>query len=333
MVEQNAKDENDDDVSKIRWKVEYRVEEEDTLLYSEDITDATGYKRRPENTKGQPMFEVIEVNYTSETKDTQKDEKLKAKKPSVSCKGYQFIRIHSPALINALQCVVTYYPYESIIGNTVDIREPYAMIVHYKEELEALREWFGSNHTDDSASDCIVQDTYEHLGYLLDFVETKMGSKVREELERWKRPVPVATFDMLWMLLKPGIDVYVDEDWLGSREPWVMSYVGFEVKNESWSQYNVGYWHLIGVNDLFIKPSETVRVISRFHGEKPIDELEIFPCEYLKEHATRKAMLIERGQLYFSLQRQQCMYFDGECRTTPRRKVSHISYLFAGVSN
>jgi hypothetical protein len=314
--------------------VEYRQQSDDTLLYTRDVvnTSPSGTKQ-PQKPHTGPVFEVIDVNYTAETKDTDKAAQKSTEEgsPSLSFSGRQFIRIHSRSVINALQSVVNYYPRHPVIGDPIDIFEPYPILVHHREELAAFRERFSPEalqENEEEAKDCILKDTHEHLGYILDFLDDRFANKIRLEKERWAQPIPKVSFEMLWLLLKPGTDVYCDTDHLDSREPYVVSHVYISIYNKAVFEYTVRVWHLSG-DEYYIHPAEREFTIRRFDGERPINKLDVFPCEYLENHTERKAALIERGKLFFQLRHKKCMYFDGECSTFPRRTVSGEYFCYA----
>lgn len=316
---------------KVRYRLEYREMKDAMLLFTRETSEN---KKQLDVHEG-PVFDVVHVNYTSETKDTQKSKETNERgskeaavptdadsssPPSVHVRGRSFIRIYSRAIINALQSVVNYYPNHDIVAQPTEIRQPYAILVHHWDELKAFREKYNPDKINESVTDCSVNDTWEHVGLLLDFLEDEMGSKVRKEYERWKQPVPVVSFEMLWLLLKPGIDIYqhVDED--QSKEPWVVSRVYFDIFNQSWESYDLRLWYM-GNDSTSIQPRWVDREVPRFHGEKPIHELKYFPVEYFPQHETRKQELVDRGKLFVSLQQKKCMYFDGESSDTPRQPV------------
>jgi hypothetical protein len=319
------------DSPKVKWRVEYRQEGDDTLLYTRDVThtNSSGAKKHQHKPHTGPVFEVIDVNYTAETKDTNKAAQTTIEKgdsPSLSYAGRQFVRIHSHSVINALQSVVNYYPKHHVIGDPIDIYEPYPILFHHRDELEAFRERFSPEALEkekDETKECVLKDTYEHLGYLLEFLRNRVGDKIQLEKERWVQPVPKVSFELLWLLLKPGTDVYCDVDNLGSREPYVISHVYITLWNKAVYEYQVRVWHLSG-DQHYVHPTERVITIHRFDGERPINKLDVFPCEYLDNHAERKIALIERGKRFFQLRHKKCMYFDGECSTFPRRTVSEF---------
>ena len=319
---------------KVHWKVEYRDQNDFDVVYTDDVTDEDAQKRHRQSLDG-PAFEVVDVYFTSERKkaDSKKakakdnpEEKEPTVRPAISSKGHQFIRIFSTAIINAIQSVVNYYPGEEITGDALSINEPYAILVHHKDELQEFRERFNPANGDVDTRNCVVQGTYEDLGHLLDFLERKNGEQVRKEQARWNQQAPQASFEMLWLLLKPGIDVYFDLDDLGSIEPWVVSQVSFRILNGSWTEYSVTLWSLNSVGE-YVEPRYRTSTVQHFHGERAIAELDIFPCQYLATHAKREAELIKRGKMFFHLRRKRCMWFDGKSSTFPQRHVSHKPLL------
>ncbi|KAJ4320043.1 hypothetical protein N0V94_003608 [Neodidymelliopsis sp. IMI 364377] len=168
-----------------------------------------------------------------------------------------------------------------------------------------------------------LNDTFEDLGYLLEFLETEMGEKVRAEQARWAEPVPKASFEMLWLLLKPGTDVYFDNG-DGTKSAAVISYVTTFGDTKQHRKYNVKFWQMHGAG-FDVQPYEHQRTYLRFHGEKPITDLYIFPKQYLTNHDDLNQSLIKQGQLYCSLLAKKCMYFDGQGEAIPGQEFTGSS--------
>ncbi|KAF1363367.1 P-loop containing nucleoside triphosphate hydrolase protein [Lizonia empirigonia] len=279
-----------------------------------------------------PVFDVVTVNYTLETKNTQKNEietsdreteitkceSSSQKPPTVEYRGRGYVRIYSRAILNALQSVVNYYPGQDLVSQPTDIHWPYAIIIHHWTQLKTFHSNFIDSEPGINANECSVTDTNHHLKLLLDFVDKEMGEQVRTERERWKRDPPVASFDMLWLLLKPGIDIYEHLDNFDCKEAFVMSKVDFSPLDGSWESYSVTEWRFDN-DSTSLRPVLRSKKIDRFHGERPIHELSIFPCEYHTTHITRRQELIERGRLFTSLQQKRCMYFDGLTIVPPQQ--------------
>lgn len=199
---------------KVKRTVQYREIRNNTIVYTRSFDDNEKSRRAHAGT----VFEVFDVNMTEESSDTKGTvqhptaNSIDRPAPTVSYMSRQYIRIYSHAVLNALQAVINYYPGHAIVGDHVELYEPYAILVHHWDDLKDYRDKFSPDvlAQDESAKECALTDTYEHLGYLLNFLEEIWGDKVRREQQRWAQPVPMATYEMLWLLLRPGTDVYFD---------------------------------------------------------------------------------------------------------------------------
>ncbi|KAK4175482.1 hypothetical protein QBC36DRAFT_311962 [Triangularia setosa] len=108
----------------------------------------------------------------------------------------------------------------TLFGRIVELDEHYSIIGHHLEELERLRESCGAEQQMHSvnfskkdvhggqASDFDLK-TSEHFGLLLDYIKTNVY-KTRIETERQLHRKNLCTFQMLWLLFKPGTMVYVE---------------------------------------------------------------------------------------------------------------------------
>jgi hypothetical protein len=327
--------------SEIRFRVEYVTLRSREVLMTRESTEEeqvyahTGY-----------VFDVVNVNYTSESNDTRKnkdssrddddnraDASDQKKIPDVEWRGRPYIRVYSRAIINALQSVVNYYPGQSLVSEPIDIYWPYSVVVHHRAELLQFLRDFQSPVSDFDQATCCVKETSRHLQLLLDFVENKVGDKVRELQEQLERDVPVVSFDTLWLLLKPGVDVYERYEVDASTQPHVVNKVDFvRLLDDSWSEYQVTIWALDN-DESGLRPVIQEKTISRFHGERPIHELDLFPCRFLPTHEARQQQLIDRGKLFADLQQKKCMYFEGESIEEPRQSVGSIYTVPKAAAN
>jgi hypothetical protein len=280
------------------------------------------------------VFDVVNINYTMETRDTgdgsgddydNSSHTFNHKRvPVAEWRGRPFIRVYSRVIINALQSVVNYYPNQDLVSDPMDIHWPYTVVLHHRTELLQFLRDFQSPVCEFDRETCGAKETGRHLQLLLDFVEDKVGNELRLAKEQLNRVVPVVSFDTLWLLLKPGVDVYERYELDESTEPRVVSKVDLDsFLDGSWSQYKITMWTLNN-DTLGLQPVILEKTISRFHGERPIYELELFPCEFLPSHETRKQELIKRGKLFADLQQVKCMYFEGESIEEPRQPVSKV---------
>ena len=129
--------------------------------------------------------------------------------------------IHSEPLIKALRSIVQYYPGQSLLGDNITLKEPYPILVHYRKELQEYMEGTDA-------------ETSHHISVLLQYLQDNLGDKILEEDARYVKPTPVATFEMLWMLFKPGCDVYAQID--EQRGGFVVQSCEPVTENRTWGQ-------------------------------------------------------------------------------------------------
>lgn len=241
-------------------------------------------------------------------------------------KGRSYVRILSRAVVEALRCVVEYFPLQDLSGNTMIIYEPYEVVVHHKEALEKYRDRLAPSDSEDISPTCANRWAYKHLGIFLEFFENRIGEAIRKERERHARGV--ATWDMLWLLFKPGADVYWDEQSDDEYEPYVIRSMEFDLVNGTTDHYTLSLWNM-DATSMYVGASEPITYSWKpFAGEKAITSLPCYPCEFLKldkEGRTpeqRREFFEQRGKLWYKLRRKGCYHFDGVSYTYPKRSVS-----------
>lgn len=134
--------------------------------------------------------------------------------------------IRSKALIKALQAVVKYYPKQAVTGDEITVDEPYYFVLHHMKALEQYvdetdpvtldtsSEMAGTSQgkTPDLAegqdTNPPTNDLRRDFRVLKSFIDAKWEKKIERELERYKQNPPMATYEMLWMLFKPGTRVF-----------------------------------------------------------------------------------------------------------------------------
>lgn len=308
---------------RITYRIEYHSVVSSELVFSKDTEGPSA-----ENLdRSQPAFEVVTIAYTQEPSTKSSNDQTTSKPPPITLMGNSHIIIKSPAVINALRTVITYYPSENLSGNSITIPEPYAMIVHYEKALLEYREHFAPSATMEDSCKADAH-TYEDLGILLDFVKDRLGDSAYKERQRHAKEQPTATFQMLWTLFKPGIDVYYDHNEDGELNGFVVKSVSWTLINGCPNSYVFTLWNL-DCNSTYVGASGDFTVtIGFFSGEKAISSLRLFPCKYLRKdmngasHEEKKQYLERRGQKWFHLQKKQCRWFNGLSTTWPRRSVS-----------
>jgi hypothetical protein len=137
--------------------------------------------------------------------------------------------IRSPALIRTIKSVVSYWPSSAYYDNQtrLELNRPYRSICVYRAEFQNALESDKAEYKRIPPSEKSSKDakelakSIEELEMLLVEVDKVQKDPVAEEKRRnmgdeGRQIPPKATFDMLWMLYKPGEEVYVQtEDFEG----------------------------------------------------------------------------------------------------------------------
>ena len=199
------------------------------------------------------------------------------------------LKIHSTHLINALRQVIRYYPQLNLSGVPVIIREPFQPLVHYMKELEDYKSNHPKVHDDE-----FISTTNSHIDILLDFLDRRLGQNLRLERERHQRQPPVATFEYLWLLFRPGDQVFVRA---ANEEEGYRPYVFATMKPKvlsAFEWYSFLVWN-IDIKSSGLVPSEGERKIRSFEGEKEISSLLVCPSKYFPDRSRVEEECISRG--------------------------------------
>ncbi|CAP67139.1 uncharacterized protein PODANS_1_21540 [Podospora anserina S mat+] len=237
------------------------------------------------------------------------------------------IVVGSQALLKALRMVVRYYPQLDLEGRSLELDEPYAVIGHHLEELESLRGDIGAEkHAPDSiprvASEPGADDDEdlnakagEHLGLLLDYLHANVY-KDRIPAERSLHQRNLCTFEMLWLLFKPGTTVYVE--FRGNLAAHVVQSVVSDAAilsdpKQRLTPYKIRLWSLT-YDGRFVGRSSTEVVLPPFGGERAITSLKVFPCEYFdkSDGGKTKRRLEENGKKWYNLLLGKQVRYRGE---------------------
>ena len=249
-----------------------------------------------------------------------------------SLRGTQRVDIHSTAIIHALQQVVRYYPGHNLVGETVVIQEPYMLLIHHKKELEAFRD----NHAPGklkSEDTCDKEaDTYEHLGILQSYLNNTNMKSVDAELGRHAKGK--ATWEMLWLLLKPGTDVVVtikDEPKSKNFRPFPRGYVveeilGGPLTNTDRKEWEIRCWSL-DYDGTTIGRIDHVHWIEQFDGEVDVTSLGIIPADWPgheRDGMPIADILRRDGKYSYELLTPRCLQHDGKSMEFPYNEVDGL---------
>jgi hypothetical protein len=255
--------------------------------------------------------------------DTEPYERIRL--PPFDHQSMTYIEILSPAVLEALRSVIEYYPGESLVTRSIKVYWPYPMITHHDEALEQYQKKFENPSC--TKSHCSGQYAYKHISLIREFVHKSTGIAVAEERKRHERGF--ASFEMLWLLYRPGDDVLWDELTYGEHEPWVIRSVDWVVKDGTIRSYRITLWNM-NADSVYLGPSNSTHFISPFSGEREISSLRLFPFKFLKKDKNGrsaeqvKSNLIERGKVFFELRKKGCWDFRGHTTFFPRHPVSFV---------
>ena len=307
--------------SLVLYKVEYLDKHFDVVVTKED--DQPIRVQSTLNAVGKSILEVItKIQIVGAY-----DEKLKKEPLSEATIGSTSLKINSPAITTALKIVVGVYPGQSWMEDSITIPESFAFLVHHEEELRGYRGQFSPGKAASKDEVCERKSySYEHLTILQDFLQDCIGVSVEAERQRHKRGV--ATFEMLWLLLKPGQDIYYDTEHEGHLSAYVIESVTGGMSRGRPSVLEVRMWFL-NYNGAKVGRQSRLAHQYPFDGEQEITSLEAFPCEYSKEATSLRKHLERRGEIFFRLTKRQCMSYTGFTISFPRKHISASEVAYA----
>lgn len=173
------------------------------------------------------------------------------------------LRIHSIALINAIQSVVRYYPSQDLSGEFITVPRPYPVLVHHYDELQQFRQDCLSR----PAADLCVRERQaaEHLRVLLEFLDKEVMEDVRKEQERNKRGLH--TFEWRWVALRPGATFIqrIYDEWHAAV---IHSLTGGTLENPP-QTWDLTRWALDYDGSYIERVWLDEGMCSKFDGEKP----------------------------------------------------------------
>ena len=226
----------------VRYRVEFRQQYSRKVVHSIQ-TDRPDF----EPTDTGEIFDIVTTFSTPDEEfdlsKNSKDQNARKTPRVTDTRKKVEIHIHSPAIIHALRSIVKYYPGQNLLGESIVISEPYAVLVHHEKELNEYRERCrSSGHTHPICPK--EKGAYHEIRILQDFLEQVIMPAVR--LERERNQNGMETFNMKWLRLKPGSTIkWLDagsNSWLAGVVEYVKS-AGFWGGAGYWA---VGYW-LLGV--------------------------------------------------------------------------------------
>jgi hypothetical protein len=216
--------------------------------------------------------------------------------------GPKKLHICSPLLLNALRAVVK-HTFNAPSGDETDpfsdgiFVYPFPDLYHARDDLREYQALDSvgakANHTPEYNQTCNDQ-----IDLLIEYLNAEPGMGSLET--RWKRKVPMTTFGGFWLLMKPGIEVYSEEE--GQLNAFVVDSVsgGVDATLNETRPYSIRVWNLVFDGKKIVRIPRVIEV-PVFDNEREIMSLPVFPARFQDQvdGGKRRAELIARGHKYF----------------------------------
>ncbi|KAI2618628.1 hypothetical protein GGS26DRAFT_602779 [Hypomontagnella submonticulosa] len=316
--------------------VEYR-DSTDTIILTEDSTGPfnfeetrNGMKTKQSEKKGS-VFKVLTILRTNLMSDgtgrpLMKEDIMGNPNLSLTIDSRKLI-IESQPFIDALRSVVTYESGTLLETTTLQLFEPYSLIIHHLDELR-LR----MAHLDECNAVCSIKDSSaadgaesdepqagnggKHVRLVLDFIDDTFGDLIRNEIRRNNKSPALCTFRMLWYLYKPGDTVYVTSD--GKTDACVVWSVSMgdavlSCPDEQLQDCVINMWYL-DYDGVYVTRALRVESIQSFQGEKPITSLKVVPAALQDkiDGGKLRTKLEEEGKKWYRLLTGQQVHYKGD---------------------
>lgn len=232
--------------------------------------------------------------------------------------GVCTLEVHSKPLLHALNAVLQFHTPEEEEDehgfrlnkeNFTDLQRgrfkfPYLDLYHHIDELVAYKSKVDGSrqcHSEEYNKECD-----HHIDTLIKYLNDQPTVAFSNAKVAWSQKVPVTTFNWLWLLLKPGADVYVRER--GCLNAYVIEYVdGFTRYSTSRPRpIRVKVWNLDYDGKVFGRSSKII-IVPTFDGEREIQSLPIFPtCFHQDKEGDLPLLetLIQRGKKFVKVLNQ-----------------------------
>ena len=144
------------------------------------------------------------------------------------------------------------------------------------------------------------------VGVLVNFLLPEYQRTVDPEKALHARGL--ASYEMLWLLLEPGIEVYGKID--GQYAAFIVTTVP-EIGGQDYvpKQTQIAVWSLASAGDKIVRHRHDF-AINAFAGEREIISLDLFPCKYLdiKDGGRTRRHLETQGHRYYDILRELPMH-------------------------
>jgi hypothetical protein len=310
----------------IRYRIEYRDSTTDQVLRSLESRDARELHSLSSTGPGfeWPPFEEVKTYRIKPWTNQNSDQGTSLPAPTGAVVPVRCVRILSPAIINALQAVVKYYPGQDLTGDVVEVRWPYPVLAHHYDELAEF-----AKKCEGQKKELLCEREYDaasHIKLLLKYLDESVMDLVRAEQERNRKGF--YTFEGYWVGSKPGTTILqsIRED-RNLRRLVVHSVRGgtFTYPPQDWE---VNYWAMEFDGTYLGRVMVEIGPAKKFDGEKVLNKNGLLLLGFgdqincSGENKEIAEDLIRQGMIYWSLLKKQCKYYAGKSQQFPYNKVS-----------
>jgi hypothetical protein len=168
-------------------------------------------------------------------------------------------------------------------------------LVHYMKELEDYK----TNHPQGHDGDFIFI-TNSHIDVLLGFLDQRLGRELRLERDRHLQQPPVATYEFLWLLFRPGDEILLRAPNKEGEDNAESHPYRLAMMEHTSKVANFLIWR-IDTMSTQLAPYEELQYVPSFEGEKEISFLKICPPAFLPNYSLAREKFIARGKKFVSL--------------------------------
>lgn len=224
------------------------------------------------------------------------------------------LMINSQFLLNVLRYIIE-FPTEAPTGDQEGLAKgifyhPFKDLYHHIGQLRQYKNDPMGLRAKHSKSFNKICD--QHVDLLLWYLESQSHIQITRFERKLENAPAIVSFADIWLLLKPGIDIYVRES-DGSLTACVVEQVigGIEKSKEESKQnsnYNVVLWYLAYNGKRIVRKIRRVEV-NLYDNSREVTALPLFPARFQDDidGGTLREKLITRGKKYF--QYSKCASF------------------------
>lgn len=144
------------------------------------------------------------------------------------------------------------------------------------------------------------------MRHLYEFAKPLYRENVGSCEQHLSEPCPRIAFDMIWYLLKPGTDVYVQSEGI--------TFVGVVLDLMKWSYvegtassdpsvqelWRINIWHL-NTDGATIRRTQKTYKINTYSGLRDVTELRVYPVSIwdAKDKGERRQKILARSRVFF----------------------------------